>query len=95
MTYHQGITWPWLTDLYLSAYRTMIKAEKDKTEKSKLEKAYKKYVDKMKDLYIKAFYEEDGVCNLSEVYDSIEPYNPNGCYAQAWSLAMLIRLMTE
>ena len=94
-TYHQGITWPWLTDLYLSAYRTMIKAEKDKTEKSKLEKSYKKYVDKMKELYIKAFYEEGAVCNLSEVYDSIDPYNPNGCYAQAWSLAMLIKLMTE
>lgn len=95
MTYHQGITWPWLTDLYLSAYKTMIKAEKDKTEKSKLEKSYKKYVDKMKKLYIKAFYEEGAVCNLSEVYDSIDPYKPNGCYAQAWSLAMLMKLMTE
>ena len=95
MTVTKEITHTIKEDLYLSAYRTMIKAEKDKTEKSKLEKSYKKYVDKMKELYIKAFYEEGAVCNLSEVYDSIDPYNPNGCYAQAWSLAMLIKLMTE
>ncbi len=95
MTYHQGITWPWLTDLYLSAYKTMIKAEKDKEKKKELEEGYEKYVKKMKKLYINAFYEEVAVGNMSEVYDSIKPYNPNGCYAQGWSMSMLIKLIVD
>ena len=49
----------------------------------------------MKKLYINAFYEEVAVGNMSEVYDSIKPYNPNGCYAQGWSMSMLIKLIVD
>ena len=67
MTYHQGITWPWLTDIYVSAFKNVIKGQKNK----------------------------ESILKLSEVYDSIRPYNPGGCVAQAWSLSMLIKLMQE
>ena len=95
MTYHQGVTWPWLTDLYVSAFENIIKAEKDKEEKKNLEEAYNKYISKMKKTYTKALYEDACVGNLSEIYDSIKPYNPGGTTAQAWSLAMVIKLMQK
>ena len=31
MSYHQGITWPWLAGLYVESYKTIIKNEKNKT----------------------------------------------------------------
>ena len=40
MSYHQGITWPWLAGLYIESYKTIIKNEKNKTEKKKLEEEY-------------------------------------------------------
>ena len=95
MTYHQGVTWPWLTDLYVSAYENIIKVEKDKVKKEELEKSYKKYIEKMKRIYTKALYEDAAIGNLSEIYDSKKPYNPGGTIAQAWSLAMFIKLMQK
>ena len=95
MTYHQGITWPWLTDLYVSAYKNLVKAEKNKEQKVKLTLEYEKYVKHMRNIYTKAMYNEGAVGNLSEVYDSKRPYNPGGCFAQAWSIAMLVKLMKD
>ena len=95
MTYHQGVTWPWLTDFYVSAYENIIKVEKDKVKKEELEKSYKKYIEKMKRIYTKALYEDAAIGNLSEIYDSKKPYNPGGTIAQAWSLAMFIKLMQK
>ena len=42
MSYHQGITWPWLSGIYIAAFKTIIKNEKNKTEKKKLEEEYEK-----------------------------------------------------
>lgn len=95
MTYHQGVTWPWITDIYLSAYRNMISCGKNKAERDALKKKYDEYVEKMKKIYLEAMYKDGAIGNISELYDSKNPYNPGGCVAQAWSLAMLMRLMQE
>ena len=95
MTYHQGVTWPWLTDLYVSSYENLINAEKDNEKKAKLQEEYNKYIVKMKKTYTKALYEDACIGNLSEIYDSKKPFNPRGTTAQAWSLAMFIKLMQK
>ena len=38
MSYHQGITWPWLLGIYYDALKNMISSEKSKKEKVVLEK---------------------------------------------------------
>jgi len=95
MTYHQGVTWPWITDIYLAAFRNMVSGGKNKAERDQFKKKYDEYVEKMKKVYLTAMYEDGAVGNLPELYDSQSPYHPGGCVAQAWSLAMLIRLMQE
>ena len=33
-----------------------------------------------------------GVGSLAEIYDGSEPQRPNGCIAQAWSIAETLRV---
>ncbi len=95
MSYHQGITWPWLIGLYIETYKKIIKSEKDKEEKAFLEEKYNKYIDSMKKIYKKALFDEGAVGNISEIYDSKPPYNPGGTIAQAWSVSEVIKLFLE
>ncbi|MBR3152775.1 MAG: glycogen debranching enzyme family protein [Clostridia bacterium] len=95
MSYHQGITWPWLTGVYVDAYKNIIQGEKGKTKKAELESNYKKYINSMKKTYKKALYDEAAIGNISEVYDSKSPYNPGGTIAQAWSVSEVLKLELE
>ncbi|MBR3132720.1 MAG: glycogen debranching enzyme family protein [Clostridia bacterium] len=95
MSYHQGITWPWLAGLYVDAFKTIIKSEKDKAKKEELEKKYKKYINSMKKTYKKALFDEGAAGNISEVYDSKPPYNPGGTIAQAWSVSEVLKIELE
>lgn len=94
MSYHQGITWPWLAGLYIASYKTVINNEKDKTEKKKLEKEYEKIINN----YQKSFthsMKEGCLGSISELYDSKMPYEPKGAFAQAWSVSEVIKIMLE
>ena len=94
MSYHQGITWPWLAGLYIASYKTVINNEKDKTEKKKLEKEYEKIINN----YQKSFthsMKEGCLGSISEQYDSKMPYEPKGAFAQAWSVSEVIKIMLE
>lgn len=51
-------------------------------------KKYKKRVNN--DIEIKQMLHEGCIGNVSEIYDADEPRLPNGAFAQAWSIAMLI-----
>ena len=35
---------------------------------------------------------EAGIGSVSEIFDGDAPYTPRGCYAQAWSVAELLRV---
>lgn len=94
MSYHQGITWPWLSGIYISAFKTIINNEKDKTEKKKLEEEYQKVIKNYKINFTKAL-KEGGIGTVSEVYDSKAPYLPGGCFAQGWSVSETIKIMLE
>ena len=94
MSYHQGITWPWLSGIYIAAFKTIIKNEKNKTEKKKLEEEYEKIIKNYKTNFTKAM-KERGIGSISEVYDSKPPYNPGGCFTQGWSVSETIKIMLE
>lgn len=94
MSYHQGITWPWLSGLYVESYKTIIKNEKNKTEKKKLEEEYEKIISNYKKSFAQAM-KEGAIGTISELYNSKPPYLPKGAFAQAWSVSEVIKIMLE
>ena len=94
MSYHQGITWPWLAGLYVESFKTIIKNEKNKTEKKKLEEEYEKIISNYKKSFTQAM-KERALGTISELYDSKPPYLPKGAFAQAWSVSEVIKIMLE
>ena len=95
MSYHQGITWPWLLGLYYDAMKNMINAIKNGSEKEKLQAEYNKFVKSVEKTFIKAFYNDGNLGSISELYDSRIPFEPKGCTAQAWSVAEVFRIILE
>lgn len=76
--YHQGTVWSWLLGPY---YMAKIKLEgadgKDKVLK---------HIEKFK-----AHLKDAGIGTVSEIFDAEAPFNPNGCIAQAWGVAEVLR----
>ncbi len=95
MSYHQGITWPWLLGIYYDAYKNIINTTKDKQKKKELQEGYKKFVDTVRDTFKKALYKEGIVGSISELYDSKAPFLPKGTMAQCWSVSEVFRIMLE
>ncbi len=95
MSYHQGITWPWLLGIYYDAYKNIISYTKDKEKKKELQSGYKKFIEIVQKTFKKAFYEDGMIGNISELYDSKTPFLPKGTMAQGWSVAEVFRIMLE
>lgn len=93
MSYHQGITWPWLLGIYVDSLLAVTKAEKNKTKKKEYQEQYQKLASQIEDTFIKEMYERSTVGSISEIYDSIKPYEAKGCFAQAWSVAEIFRII--
>ncbi|MCS6830611.1 MAG: amylo-alpha-1,6-glucosidase [Armatimonadota bacterium] len=79
--YHQGTVWPWLlgpfADALLFAYgRTPLALSRLRS----LLKPFEKH------LY------DAGLGTVSEIFDGDPPHHPRGCFAQAWSVAELLRI---
>ena len=82
MSYHQGITWPWLLGLYYNALKKTSNEEGVKKFKEKVEKTFKKEL-----------YERGCIGSIAEIYDSKKPNLPRGTIAQAWSVAEIFRII--
>ncbi len=95
MSYHQGITWTWLLGLYYDTLRNMIKAEKRKTYKTKLEEKMNAFVEKTTKTFEKEVKQRGCVGSIAEIYDSVKPFEPKGTIAQAWSVAEILRIMSH
>ena len=95
MSYHQGITWTWLLGLYYDALRNMIKMEKRKTYKSKLEEKLEKFVKNVIKTFEKEINQRGCIGSIAEIYDSVKPYTPKGTIAQAWSVSEILRIVTN
>jgi predicted glycogen debranching enzyme len=82
--YHQGTVWPWLLGAFLTAYvKVHGGAEQARTRADQ-------FLDPLR-----AHLLEAGVGQISEVFDGDFPHRPGGCFAQAWSVAEVLRTYVE
>jgi predicted glycogen debranching enzyme len=78
--YHQGTAWPWLLGPFAEAH---YRVYKDRNRA-------KSFLQPLQD-QMSAY----GVGSLPEIYDGADPQRPNGCIAQAWSVAETLRVWTD
>jgi predicted glycogen debranching enzyme len=78
--YHQGTVWAWLIGPFVDAH-------------------YRVYADAAK---ARSFLEpfelhlmEAGMGSISEIFDAEPPFTPRGCFAQAWSVAEVLRAWSD
>ncbi|HZO88547.1 MAG TPA: amylo-alpha-1,6-glucosidase [Chthonomonadaceae bacterium] len=78
--YHQGTAWPWLLGPFAEAY-------------------YKVHGNKAIALAmfepLREHLSEFGLGSIAEIFDGEAPQHPNGCIAQAWSVAETLRVWND
>ncbi|HHW49415.1 MAG TPA: glycogen debranching protein [Clostridiaceae bacterium] len=82
--YHQGTVWTWLLGHFITAFLKVY--------------GYSEKIREMALRFIKPFRDHlrDGcVGYISEIFDGSEPHIPRGCFAQAWSVAEVLRAYAE
>jgi len=82
--YHQGTVWPWLLGPFLSAY---VKVHGHTPQA-------RRRADQFLDA-LRAHISQAGLGQISEVFDGDAPHHPGGCFAQAWSVAEVLRTYIE
>jgi predicted glycogen debranching enzyme len=80
--YHQGTVWSHLIGAYIDAL-FYVHGESARTEAVEVVDAMAKHLD------------EAGLGSISEIFDANAPHHARGCYAQAWSVAELLRAAIE
>ena len=95
MSYHQGITWPWLFGIYNDAFKVIIENTKGVKTKAELQKEYDQFIKNLKSTTKTMMYKEGCVQSISELYDSKPPYLPKGTFSQAWSMAEIFRILLD
>ena len=70
----------------------MIKSEKRKTYKAKLEEKLEKFVNTTVRTFKKEVNERGCLGSIAEIYDSVKPFEPKGAISQAWSVAEILRM---
>ena len=79
--YHQGTVWPYLIGPFIEAY---LKVNEFSPE-SKNQAA--EFIEPL----LEHLTENGCLGSISEIFDGDPPHKPKGCFAQAWSVAELIR----
>ena len=95
MSYHQGITWPWLLGLYYDSLKNMSNQTKEKELKKEYQNKLKEFINTTKETFISALDNDGIIGSISELYDSKKPHLPKGALAQAWSVAEVFRIILE
>lgn len=95
MSYHQGITWPWLLGTYYDAFKNILEAQRTKTKKQEWEQKLHKFVQNVEKTFIKEFEQGKTVGGVAELYDSVKPHKAKGTINQAWSVAEVFRIILE
>lgn len=82
--YHQGTVWGWLIGPFVDAYRK-VHGRSKKTEKRVTEilSGFESHLT------------EAAVGQISEIFDAELPFRPRGCFAQAWSVAEVLRVVRD
>ncbi len=82
--YHQGTVWPWLLGPFITAYLTV----HGRTAAARQQAA--QWIEPFR-----GHVHTAGLGQISEIFDGDPPHQPRGCIAQAWSVAELLRVLTE
>jgi glycogen debranching enzyme len=80
--YHQGTVWPYLMGPYLEAYLKV----RNYTPEAKSDVA-----ELIRPL-LRHLTDDGCLGSVSEVFDGDPPHRSGGCWAQAWSVAELLRI---
>jgi predicted glycogen debranching enzyme len=83
--YHQGTVWPWLISPYMKA---VMKVYEDPEQA-------RKFLRRNFSALWQEHLMQRGIMGVSEIFDGLYPYKPDGCLSQAWSVAALIELLNE
>jgi predicted glycogen debranching enzyme len=83
--YHNGTVWPWLLGAFLDAYLKVNGRSAQALERARA--WMRPLIDSM----------DNAGCigQISEIYGTEPPHEPLGCFAQAWSVAELLRLAID
>jgi len=79
--YHQGTVWPYLIGPFVEAYLKV----NEFSRKSKKRAA--EFIEPL----MKHLTEDGCLGQIGEIFDGDAPHKPRGCFAQAWSVAELLR----
>lgn len=82
--YHQGTVWTWPLGRFIKAY-VRVNGNTPQAKENALE-FLMPFVDHLKD---------GGLGSISEIFDGNNPHYPRGCFAQAWSVAEILRAAVE
>ncbi len=82
--YHQGTVWPWLMGPFVSAYCKVNRYSPRAREQARQWLAP-----------LEQHLSEAGLGQIAEVFDADPPHRPAGCFAQAWSVAEILRALAE
>ncbi|BAZ39654.1 putative glycogen debranching enzyme [Calothrix sp. NIES-4101] len=75
--YHQGTVWGWLLGAFVSAH---LKVYANPAQARQFLKPMANHLN------------AHGVGSLSEIFDGDAPFTPRGCFAQAWTVAEVLRV---
>ncbi len=82
-SYHQGTVWAWLMGPFIEAWLKVNDFSPQSRQKAQ---------EFIKPL-TKHLTEQACLGSISEIFDGEPPHEPKGCFAQAWSVAELIRAL--
>lgn len=82
--YHQGTVWGWLIGHFVDAYRKV--HSKDVRAKKRIDEIL---------AGLREHLSAAAIGQVSEIFDGDKPHTPRGCPAQAWSVAELLRVLTQ
>jgi predicted glycogen debranching enzyme len=83
--YHNGTVWTWPMGAFLEAY-LKVNARSD---------AAVKQVRQWLEPLVRHLNEEGCIGQINEIFDADPPHRPGGCFAQAWSVAEVLRIALE
>jgi predicted glycogen debranching enzyme len=82
--YHQGTVWAWPIGAFIDALRkTAPDAGEAEAKIARILKGFEEHLT------------EAGVGQISEIFDAEPPFRPRGCFAQAWSVAEVLRVLMK
>lgn len=75
--YHQGTVWGWLIGSFVAAHLCVY------NDKAQARKFLEPFISHLS---------AHGLGTISEIFDGDAPHSPRGCFAQAWSVAEVLRV---